>query len=426
MPIAADLRPLATPIDDLNLLEGNPKRGDVPAIARSLDRFEQRKPIVVNRATREVIAGNHTLQAAIDLGWDEIAVVWVDDDPATAKAYALADNRTAELGTYDEVALAEMIADVRQADAQLLGSTGWDPGAIAEILSNLDKRAEGRTAADSLPEHTDEEPTTKEGDIWILGDHEHVVVCGDATQADVVRSAVAQYPEGQIDCIWTDPPYGIGYVEGKEHRPDAVGIRVNVAGDTLDNLELEELLTQVLGEAVAYMPNGAPFYMTAHKPIVFAKAAINAGLDPRHELVWVKGIFTMGRADYQYSHEKIVAGELAAPDPQDALGIMYGWVPGGAHPWYGGRTRTSVFQIPKPSRNELHPTQKPVELIEMMLANSTVQTGVVHDPFAGSGSTLIAAARLGRKSIMIERDPGYVDTIVQRWKDWSGEGAEKA
>lgn len=134
--IVPALDKLATPIDRLELLPGNPRRGNIEAVAASLATFGQRKPIVANR-DGTVIAGNHTLQAARSLGWSEIAVVFVDDDDTTAKAYALADNRTAELGGYDNDALETMIAEVRDADDALFAATGWDTGTIDPAVDEL-------------------------------------------------------------------------------------------------------------------------------------------------------------------------------------------------------------------------------------------------------------------------------------------------
>ena len=135
--IAPPLAPLVVAVNTLHLLDGNPRRGDVAAVARSLERFGQRKPIVANR-DGTVIAGNHTLLAAIDLGWTEIAVVFVDDDDTTAKAFALADNRTAELGGYDDDALAAIIAEVQASDAELLAATGWTDADLAALLNHID------------------------------------------------------------------------------------------------------------------------------------------------------------------------------------------------------------------------------------------------------------------------------------------------
>lgn len=148
--IAPDLAALAFPVDDLQLLPGNPRRGDVDAVARSLEQFGQRKPIVARRSDRSVLAGNHTLQAARSLGWPDIATVWVDDDDATGRAYALADNRTAELGGYDDEALAEMIAAVQGADPELLAATGWTGDDLA-ALTNSQLPDEGDAPIDDSP-----------------------------------------------------------------------------------------------------------------------------------------------------------------------------------------------------------------------------------------------------------------------------------
>lgn len=133
--IAPDLQPLARPIDQFHLLEGNPRKGDVQAVARSYDRFGQRKPIVARR-DGTVIAGNHQLLAARSLGWTEIAVVYVDDDDITASAYALADNRTSDLGTYDDVALADLIREV-SLDADLLKDSGYDQAFLNDLLDSV-------------------------------------------------------------------------------------------------------------------------------------------------------------------------------------------------------------------------------------------------------------------------------------------------
>jgi ParB-like chromosome segregation protein Spo0J len=147
--IIPSLMPMAVDITALKPLNGNPRRGDVDAVARSLQQFGQRKPIVARRfknpkagqPTGEVIAGNHTLQAAIQLGWDEIAVAWTDDDAATAKAFALADNRTHDIGSYDDRALAEMLSELQGLD-ELLQATAYNEGEMADLLALLDPQEE--------------------------------------------------------------------------------------------------------------------------------------------------------------------------------------------------------------------------------------------------------------------------------------------
>jgi hypothetical protein len=149
--IVPSLLPLATPLEQLRTMKGNARKGDVEAVSRSLARFGQRKPVVANSNTGEVIAGNHTLMAAQRLGWDTIAVVWVEDDPVTAKAFALADNRTAELGGYDNELLAAMIEEVLEADAGLLGDASYTEADLAALLADTAPPVPGEPAPDSKP-----------------------------------------------------------------------------------------------------------------------------------------------------------------------------------------------------------------------------------------------------------------------------------
>lgn len=178
--IQNDLRGLAYPTDELQLLPGNPRRGNVEAVARSLEAFGQRKPVVARRGDRVVIAGNHTLQAARALGWAEIAVVWVDDDEVTSKAFALADNRTAELGDYDESLLAELIGEVGSVDSELLAASGWSEDAVAELVASLEPEALPVVGdLDDLPDQVISKSML--GDVWLLGQHR--VMCGDSTNS---------------------------------------------------------------------------------------------------------------------------------------------------------------------------------------------------------------------------------------------------
>lgn len=220
--IAPDLAPLAVPTDSLELLPGNPRRGDVAAVRRSLEAFGQRKPIVARRDDRVVIAGNHTLQAARALGWAEIAVVWVDDDETTSKAFALADNRTAELGDYDEAALAELIGQVGSVDPELLVATGWDDASVKELLASLEPESLPVLGdPDDVPESV--VGKTVLGDVWVLGPHR--VMCGDSTSPTDMEKLMA----GHIAVLLhADPPYGMG----KEDE--------GVLNDDLRNSDLDE------------------------------------------------------------------------------------------------------------------------------------------------------------------------------------------
>ena len=391
--IIEPLQPLAVPVDSLEPLEGNPRRGDVDAVAASLTRFGQRKPIVVRKSDRQIVAGNHTWLAAKQLGWDKIAAVLVDDDTATSQAFALADNRTAELGGYDDTLLLDLIRQVSEVDAELLADTGWSDQAIQDLINKVDPGLPDSPPSDDAPE-APEHPVSKPGDVWILGSHR--VMCGDSTDVTAYDTLLG---DGLVDCVWTDPPYGVAYV-GKTKD------KLTIQNDTLDVPALTDFLRSAFNAVITKTRPGASWYVSApHGPIglAFSVALTELGVW-KHSLVWVKDSLVMGRADYHYKHEP----------------LYYGWTPGASHDWYGDRKQTTVLEFERPKRSAEHPTMKPVEMITYCLNNSAPQGGTVLDPFAGSGSTLMACEYTGRKARVIELDPKYVDVICRRWQEYTG------
>lgn len=428
--ILPDLASLAVPIDELELLPGNPRKGDVDAVAGSLDRFGQRKPIVARRGDRTVIAGNHTLQAARRLGWSEIAVVWVDDDDAHAKAFALADNRTAELGGYDDDALLTLIEEVRAADAALLESAGWDEQSVLDLISETDVDA-GVADGDVDRVPVDVPAITVAGDVWLLG--EHRVMCGDSTSpTDVARLLDG----GLADLVWTDPPYNVA-VEGKAGK---------ILNDDMDRGEFSDLISQAMLSCFEALKPGGSIYV-AHSEserMPFGNAFVNAGFHFASCLIWMKSSMKLSRSDYQWRHEA----------------ILFGWKPGAKHYWYGRRKQTTILDEPtvdavlvddglqitagghvfvvsgsdlsvkvlettvqqyaKPAVSDLHPTMKPVGLVQRHIRNSSQRGQVVFDPFGGSGTTLVAAELEGRNARLMELDPKFVDVICRRYQDLTG------
>jgi len=400
--IVPDLQRLAFPVDRLTQLPGNPRHGDIESVARSYATFGQRKPIVARREGDGgiVIAGNHQLAAAQQLGWTHIAVVWVDDDDITAKAFALADNRTADLGTYDETDLLAMLQAVHEADIDLFAATAYDEGALADLVAALTAVAPGQ---DTEPGAAPADPITQPGDLVLLG--EHRLLCGDAT----APANVERLMDGCLaDCLWTDPPYGVDYV-GK--TADALTIQNDTEGD------IEALVSGAFALAATVLEPGAAVYC-AHpagaRGLVFARLFAEA-FSFRQGLVWNKGQMVLGHSDYHYSHEPILYGYTAAPGRRGR----------GGEGWYGDNSQTSVIDVPKPLASIEHPTSKPVELIEHCLRNSTPAGAGVLDLFAGSGSTLIACENLSRRCYAMEIDPGYCDVIVDRWERHTGQVAER-
>jgi site-specific DNA-methyltransferase (adenine-specific) len=394
--IAPQLRALAVPIDSVELHPRNPRRGDVAAVAASLARFGQVKPIVVQRSTSYVIAGNHVLRAALNLGWTEIAANVEDLDDVESIALMLADNRSADLGGYDDTLLAAILAEQQAEDN--LAATGYDADDVAALLAQAGVIEErDLDAAPDLPAEAD--VYVERGQRWALG--RHVLMCGDATVADDVAHLTG---DDSVDLVWTDPPYGLGY-RGKTKR-----------GLTIVNDDLGPDGTRALVAAalrLAPLRPGGVFYVAAPSGpelhLAFLLALEDAGLTAHQTLAWVKDRFCLGHADYHARHEN----------------LLYGWKDGRAHYFVKDRTQDTVWEIDRPARSTSHPTMKPVELVARAIRNSSTPGQLVYDPFAGSGSTLIAAEQTGRRCRAMELDPRYAQVILERWAALVGTPAER-
>lgn len=391
--IPETLSALAVPIDSITPYRDNPRRGDLDAIKESLAVNGQYRPIVANRRTGEVLAGNHTLRAAELLGWTQIAVTWVDVDDETARRIVLVDNRSNDLAGYDDALLASILEDLPD-----LEGTGYDQAALAALLAGRDEPV-ALTDPDEAAPLPERAPVSRVGDVWELGESRLLV--GDAADEAAVLGVLG---DDRADCVWTDPPYGVDYV-GK--TKDALAIQ----NDTSKGLP--DLLAGAFRTLVAASRPGAPVYvayaMREHQ--AFHDALDSAGIVVRQHLVWVKNTMVLSHADYQYRHEPIIYGFTAGGAGR--LGR------GGPH-WCGDNRATTVFEVAKPPANRDHPTMKPVELIDGMLANSLPAGGLVLDLFGGSGSTLIAAHRRRSRALLVELDPRYADAICRRWQEHTG------
>jgi len=391
---AAELQVATVRLSELSTHPENPRRGDLDAIKESFERHGQYQPLVVNGRTMEVLAGNHRLMAARELGWDYVAVVFVDVDEETARQIVLVDNRTSDLADYDLEALLELLGSVEELDG-----TGYDERALDDLLDEL---VPPPLAEEEVP-HTPAEARTKPGEVLALGDHR--LVCGDARDLGSYRALLG---DEAADVLVTDPPYGVDY----EGRTSA---RLRIENDAPD--DLERLLEQSLACIDSVLRPGAPLYLF-HPSGAQSAAFINAfraqGWSLRQTLIWLKLALVMGRSDYHYRHEP----------------ILYGFKPGegrlgrGGAGWYGGNRQSSVLEVDRPVASREHPTMKPPELVEIALRNSSRRGEIVLDPFAGSGSTLVACHRLGCRARLIELDPGYCDVIVERYERLTGLEAE--
>ncbi|UOE45485.1 DNA modification methylase [Agromyces larvae] len=393
------LQVLDLPLAELLPFHRNPRRGDVEALKASLERHGQYKPIVVNAGSltgrpNEILAGNHTFAAAKALGWESMSAVLVDVDEERAAAIVLADNRIADLGGYDD---ADLLAVLQEAGD--LSGTGYSSTDLAALLRELDEPV-ALTDEDDAPDLAEGDPISAPGDVWQLGVHRLLV--GDAADLDGVRAML----DGDVpDAVWTDPPYGVQYV-GKTDR------RLSIQNDGSFS-EAAALVASAMGVVVDVCRPGAPVYV-AHPEQgreEFLAAMRAAGVRVRQTFVWVKDSLVLGRSDYHYRHEP----------------VLYGFTPGGSGRlgrggvrWFGDNKQSTVFEVPRPKRSAVHPTMKPVELIERMLRNSCPPGGTVLDLFAGSGTTMIAAHHLGMIAVLVEFDPRYADVICRRWQEHTG------
>jgi DNA modification methylase len=405
-------------IDELTPDPNNARKHDeanLRAIEHSLKEFGQRKPIVVSQEDL-IVAGNGTVEAAKRIGWTEIEAVRIPQDwtPDQIKAFAIADNKTAELATWDKAILNQQLAELDKAGWELTEmGFEWHPQDQLENIVEVD-----------LPENT--KKRTKLGQVWKLGNHKLAI--GDSTQA----STYQQLLEGErVDLVITDPPYNVDYHGGTDKE-------MTISNDNMSDADFGEFLKKSYDRMIEVSKEGAPIYVfhadsSGH---IFRNEFVESGWLLKQVLIWVKNSFVMGRQDYHWQHEP----------------ILYGWKPGAGHKWYGDRNKATVIDDQqdisqmnknellellrfesdfatvlrenKPKKNGIHPTMKPIILVAKLMSNSSLNGDIVLDPFAGSGSTMIAAEQLGRSARLIELDPEYADAILARWEFHTNQKAE--
>jgi len=437
--IIESLRNLAVPIDSLQGLPGNPRVGDVDAVAASLDRFGQRKPIVVRKDDGTIIAGNHTWQAAKQLGWSEIAVAYVGDDDVTAQAYALADNRTAELGSYDEQSLKDLIDKVAAVDPELVTISGWSKDAVQELLDKIQAAQPEDLKEDVIPE-IPQNPVTKSGDVWQLGDHR--VMCGDSRELQDVKKLL---DGAKLNIAFTSPPYAQQrkYDEKSGFRP-------------IHPDKYVEWFAPVVAHIKEHLTNDGSWFLNI-------KPASN-GLDTEtyvlelvlaHCRIWGWHFATEYQWDrvgipqqaskrfknqfepiYQFALNewKFRPDEVKIPSTSSfeyLIGDQRNASNQGKDLHFKNRAKTEGFAFPgnrlptfSGSHEALgHAAAFPVGLPEWFIKAYTDLGDSVYDPFLGSGSTLIAAENQKRRAFGMEISPAYCDVIVTRWENFTGKKA---
>ena len=389
------------PIERLVEYARNPRKNDhaVDTVAAAIREFGFRVPIVAKR-DGTIIDGHLRFKAARKLELETVPVLLGDDMTETQiKAFRLSVNKLAELAGWDEDLLKLELAELQMAqyDLELMG---FGDEELERLLNGADDGG-GLTEDDAVPEPP-VEPVSKPGDLWILGNHR--LLCGDST----LLSDVERLMDGQLaDMAFTDPPYNVDY--GNNAKDKMRGKDRRIMNDALGDGFYQFLYDACLNLLV--VTKGACYVcMSSSELHTLQKAWFDAGGKWSTFIIWAKNTFTLGRADYQRQYEP----------------ILYGWKQGTDHFWCGDRDQSDIWNYNKPRVNDLHPTMKPVELVERAIKNSSKSRDIVLDLFGGSGTTLIACEKTGRQARLMELDPKFVDVIVKRWEEYTGQQAVRS
>lgn len=401
-------------IDELIPYENNAKihgPKQIEQLRRSLREFGFVSPVLIDE-DKNLIAGHGRVEAARAEGMTEVPYVTVSElSEAQRRAYIIADNRLAETGEWDAARL--------KFEMEELSSLSFDTALTGFTMDNIpllsgDEPAGGPEAQeDDYDGSVPEETSVRDGDLWKLGGHRLMV--GSTSS----KKSVERLMNGvKANMVFTDPPYGVAVGSKNKMLDDVAGGKSgrcteNIYGDTMSESELHDMLLAAMRNIREACAEDASYYVISPQGgslgLMMMMMMMEAGLQVRHMLIWRKSspTFSMGRLNYDYQHEP----------------IFYTWTK--RHNWYGkGKFRTSVWDVEKPRKCDLHPTMKPVALVENALLNSSAVGDVVLDGFGGSGTTLIACEQLGRTCYMMEIDPHYAQVIIDRWEKLTGEKAE--
>lgn len=415
-------------LSDLAPHPKNPRKisdDQLKRLTRSLEKFGDLSGIVFNLKTKRVVGGHQRIKALpsrakitietthkkptstgtvatgfIEIKGERFSYRQVSWDEDTEKAANIAANKHG--GEWDVPQLTEWLSELNLSGFEM-DLTGFGSDELEKILK-IEKV--GLCDPDEIPEHV--EPKTKRGDIYQLGRHR--LMCGDSTS---ITDMDRLFSGVKADLFVTDPPYGVSYVE--KNAAVNGGVVKNAVGKKIENDSLSpEAMHQLWSDIFAmsgYFTDQASYYIFSPQGgelmMMMMQAIHQSEWMLKHTLIWAKQNFVFGRSDYHYQHEP----------------ILYGWKKKGTHHWNGDRKQGSVLQFDKAPRNDLHPTTKPVALIEYIVQNSSKRGDTVFDAFSGSSTTMIACEKLDRVSLAMELDPQYVDVSVARWEKFTGHAA---
>ena len=381
------------PLKELKPAAYNPrkklKKGDkeYEKIKQSLLKFGYVDPIIVNEDLT-VIGGHQRLTVLKDLDYETAKCVIVDLPKEDEKALNIALNKIT--GQWDEALLADLLLDLQESDFNL-DLTGFEPPEIDDILSNVHDKELSEDEFD-VEEELKKPTLSRHGDIWQLGNHR--VICGDSTKAETYKQLL---DDRKANLVVTDPPYNVDVEEtaGK------------ILNDNMSDGDFYQFLLSMFTQVENHMEDDASIYVfhADTEGLNFRKAFKDAGFYLSGCCIWKKNSLVLGRSPYQWQHEP----------------CLYGWKKKGKHQWFSDRKQTTIWEYDRPKSSKDHPTMKPIQLMAYPIQNSSMRGTIVLDPFLGSGSTLIAADQTGRVCYGIELDEKFVDVIVKRYIEVTGD-----
>lgn len=381
------------PLKELKPAAYNPrkklKKGDkeYEKIKQSLLKFGYVDPIIVNEDLT-VIGGHQRLTVLKDLDYETAKCVIVDLPKEDEKALNIALNKIT--GQWDEALLADLLLDLQESDFNL-DLTGFEPPEIDDILSNVHDKELSEDEFD-VEEELKKPTVSRHGDIWQLGKHR--VICGDSTKAETYKQLL---DDRKANLVVTDPPYNVDVEEtaGK------------ILNDNMSDGDFYQFLLSMFTQVKNHMETDASIYVfhAETEGLNFRKAFKDAGFYLSGCCIWKKNSLVLGRSPYQWQHEP----------------CLYGWKKKGKHQWFSDRKQTTIWEYDRPKSSKDHPTMKPIQLMAYPIQNSSMRGTIVLDPFLGSGSTLIAADQTGRVCYGIELDEKFVDVIVKRYIEVTGD-----
>jgi DNA modification methylase len=395
------------PIDSLRPDPANPRRiaeRELEALTRSISEFGLVDPVLARRETRVVIGGHQRLLAARKLGLETVPVILLDLTEEKARLLNIALNRIG--GEFDTELLGQLLASLGEAPDLDLTLSGFDSKEIDDLLGGLEvreKRDRPETFdLDAALRAAYENPRARAGDLFQLGRHR--LLCGDATKAE----DVARLLHGEHAAMsFTDPPYNVSLGDhGGRQRGTS---RRKLANDALAPDAWEAFCRSWAANILGNVDGAVYVCMSTKEWPVVTRVLAEAGAHWSDTIIWVKDRFVLGRSDYQRAYEP----------------IWYGWREGAKRQFLRGRDQSDVWQIPRPDESPLHPTMKPLELVERAVESSCLPGEAVLDLFLGSGSTLVACERTGRVCYGLEIDPHYASLAVARWEAFTGGRAVK-